>query len=51
MQTAFMETSQWDYVPIKVIDDIHKLTGTCVQVEDGFVKGVFCEGKGEKENG
>jgi len=49
MQAISTNTTQWDYVPVRVIEDMHRLTGACVKIEDGTVKGFFYEGKTEGE--
>lgn len=53
MQAIAEDSTQWDDIPVRVIEDMHRLTGACVIIEDGAVKGFFYEGKteGEIKNG
>jgi hypothetical protein len=43
MQEVLASSAGWDHISVRLIQDMYRLTGACVLVEDGSVKDFFNE--------
>jgi len=50
MPMTAKDITQWNYVPVRKIQEMHNLTGACFEIKNGTIIDFFYENKAEGAN-